>query len=996
MATLEGGSGRAAARVGLVVLCASLGPASFLRGGERWIRTYDETCQGRGWDEAGAMALAPSGGVYATGLARHTQYGSGEVVTLRYDASGSLLWAARPHDPGVRLGPPVAIAVGAGGNVHVAGISALDSETDLWVATYGPAGEQLWTFRWDGPSHGPDAPRALAVDSRGNILLTGVSSDSDGLQCDAVTLKISPEGTLLWSTRYASTFVREREGGGTALVEAEDDPGGLVVDSSGAVFVAGRSRPDDLGPAAIFAIAYDRDGHELWARTFDVDADRPPRVVRDRAGDLVLAATYPRDLASGSPARGLALAKLAPDGNTKWLRATGVELGMLGPIAVDPLTDPGDIIATGFRAVEGGECAELVVARLFPDGTLAWTHAIDAGSACVELGGSSDPYVGLGIDRSGTIALSCAHRSKAIVLSLDPSGSERWRDERPEPAEEAAAGRGFAVSETGDAYFLYTRLQVAAGGDMAVLKYGLGGSVAWEALWDSEGSSQEFAQRIGVDDAGNVHVVGNALACGDAFDVVAVTYDRSGNPLRVSRFEDPDGLDDRADAVAVGRSGDVHLTCLSRGPASTTPWWRLKTIAFDAGGNLAWAAPYSREGREDLVFSTAIALDATGNTIVGVVRTDGEDPPRSTELALLKYSPAGVRLWERDLAIGLEPGLAPRGVAADAAGNIYVAAYGSPAPRSGLDAKTVKLDPSGQVLWVATFEGPEGLTEISRDMALDPSGGVVVLVETPLGTGSRVYSFLRYDERGTLTRSFRLDRIEERPIGLGAIAVDPDGAVCATGSFWVTGQLAFLLTLKVGARGELAWEDRREGARGASYHGHKIAIGPAGKVVVVGGDGLHSVVTLAYGPTGELERSWVEGSPAAELVPADLAVDRSGGIVVAATGLLGHPESDLVAIRYPGADATFVRGDANGDGELGGGPTDAIFLLTYLFLGGDPPACLAACDADSSGEVELTDAVFLLNHQFLGGPSPGAPYPSCGIDPEPTIECAASTCDEDG
>jgi hypothetical protein len=78
--------------------------------------------------------------------------------------------------------------------------------------------------------------------------------------------------------------------------------------------------------------------------------------------------------------------------------------------------------------------------------------------------------------------------------------------------------------------------------------------------------------------------------------------------------------------------------------------------------------------------------------------------------------------------------------------------------------------------------------------------------------------------------------------------------------------------------------------------------------------------------------------------------------------------------------SVFLRGDCDGDGQVGGVVTDAIFFLNFNFLGGRRPSCLAACDADRDGEVlgVVTDAVYLLNFNFLGGPPPPAPFPGCG------------------
>jgi hypothetical protein len=79
-----------------------------------------------------------------------------------------------------------------------------------------------------------------------------------------------------------------------------------------------------------------------------------------------------------------------------------------------------------------------------------------------------------------------------------------------------------------------------------------------------------------------------------------------------------------------------------------------------------------------------------------------------------------------------------------------------------------------------------------------------------------------------------------------------------------------------------------------------------------------------------------------------------------------------------GSEPTFVRGDADSDGEAS--ITDAVVILLYLFAGREAPGCLDAADVDDDGRVLLTDAIHLLSHLFRGGEPPPWPYPRCGID----------------
>ncbi|MEM7233071.1 MAG: right-handed parallel beta-helix repeat-containing protein, partial [Planctomycetota bacterium] len=123
-----------------------------------------------------------------------------------------------------------------------------------------------------------------------------------------------------------------------------------------------------------------------------------------------------------------------------------------------------------------------------------------------------------------------------------------------------------------------------------------------------------------------------------------------------------------------------------------------------------------------------------------------------------------------------------------------------------------------------------------------------------------------------------------------------------------------------------------------------------------------------------------------------LLIDSEG---VDAADPLGAPPSDIRGIGRPCGDApdlgAYERGDCEVEGipftrgNINGDPrtdiSDPVFLLTYLFLGGEQPKCLKATDANDSGRVDLSDSVYMLTFLFLGGPTPRAPFEECGLDP---------------
>ena len=82
----------------------------------------------------------------------------------------------------------------------------------------------------------------------------------------------------------------------------------------------------------------------------------------------------------------------------------------------------------------------------------------------------------------------------------------------------------------------------------------------------------------------------------------------------------------------------------------------------------------------------------------------------------------------------------------------------------------------------------------------------------------------------------------------------------------------------------------------------------------------------------------------------------------------------------------FIRGDSNDDGVLN--VSDAVFTLSFLFIGDEQPECLAANDTNDDGAVNITDVIRTLNFLFLGGTNaPPAPFPDPGADPTPDLGC---------
>ena len=116
------------------------------------------------------------------------------------------------------------------------------------------------------------------------------------------------------------------------------------------------------------------------------------------------------------------------------------------------------------------------------------------------------------------------------------------------------------------------------------------------------------------------------------------------------------------------------------------------------------------------------------------------------------------------------------------------------------------------------------------------------------------------------------------------------------------------------------------------------------------------------------------GSPVIDLGPA-ASVTCSEDI----DGELRMGFIDIGADEWIAPTTPFVRGDADGNGEVV--PiVDAITILNFQFVLGAPePPCLDAADADGDGAFNgLLDGLYALSFGFVDGPAPPPPFPLCG------------------
>jgi hypothetical protein len=195
-------------------------------GAQQWVRSYNGT--GNGSDSPAAMVVDAGGNIYITGQSLGPGTNN-DYATIKYDASGALQWVRRYDGPSTTVANDydnaAALAVDSNGNLFITG----NSSDDFATVKYDAAGNEIWVRRYSGPGAGADWANSIAVDASGNSYVTGSSYGGTTTKYDFATLSYDPSGAVRWTERY--------NGPGSDY----DTPYSIAVHSSGDVYVSGGS-----------------------------------------------------------------------------------------------------------------------------------------------------------------------------------------------------------------------------------------------------------------------------------------------------------------------------------------------------------------------------------------------------------------------------------------------------------------------------------------------------------------------------------------------------------------------------------------------------------------------------------------------------------------------------------------------------------------------------------------------------------------------------------
>ncbi len=261
-------------------------------GTAQWTNTFNGP--GGAYDLVSGLALDNSGNVLVTGSTFDSSY---DFVTIKYSANGTPVWT-NYYDGGVE-DKTSAIVIDQNGDVIVTGSSTGATHTDYLTIKYASDGTPVWTNRHSYSGPGDDYPKSIAVDTAGDVYVTGEGSNSDYVY--AHTLKFSgADGTPVWTNDFS--------------INGENSYGVSVgVDPNGDVLVAANYLEATVKFAVIkyssagvpvWTNLYNRSNADEHIRAMVLDSSGNPIITGDtyNGGDLSYDYTTIKYLNNGTPA----------------------------------------------------------------------------------------------------------------------------------------------------------------------------------------------------------------------------------------------------------------------------------------------------------------------------------------------------------------------------------------------------------------------------------------------------------------------------------------------------------------------------------------------------------------------------------------------------------------------------------------------------------------------------------------------------------------------
>ena len=529
-----------------------------------------------------AIAVDVDDDIYVAGFVKgdtSEDINNNDFKTVKFGPDGTALWTMQ-HDGEGHWDVPRSMALyldGADGKTYV--IVTGISESDLTLNDYETVkhaaldGAEQWSAKFDGFASSRATVEDLAIDSSGNVYVTGYYTSS-GSSTSYATVKYDPDGLELWVNSYDS----DPAGRGTNRAQA------IAVDAEGNVYVTGTV--DDAVPGYFCGtIKYDTDGVFQW-ETFYTNAAHSEACMdiglfEDSSNGQTYVYVAVADQTTDENA--FAIIKHNSSGDEEWVRTYSfIGSDDYGNTPTSLAVDAdGNVYLAGSSETVQGYYAATVVA-FDKGGVELWEGSgysilandsqfdaitVDASGNVYLTGYATYSYFSGGYQRTGY---------DLIAARYDSSGTEQWVLRYGDPTT-IAVGKAITVDDSGNVYVGGDVPTTSSDRDYALIKLNSSGVEQWARFFDGGKQGHDSVAAVAVDSAGTVYITGSSPGADNYGKYTTIAYDSGGNQLWFERYDgSAQYASDIPVAMAVSDDGNVYVTGRSYGTSSDEDYGTVK------------------------------------------------------------------------------------------------------------------------------------------------------------------------------------------------------------------------------------------------------------------------------------------------------------------------------------------------------------------------------------------------------------------------------------
>lgn len=270
--------------------------------------------------------------------------------------------------------------------------------------------------------------------------------------------------------------------------------------------------------------------------------------------------------------------------------------------------------------------------------------------------------------------------------------------------------------------------------DYCTVKYDSNGVQKWVNKYNGPSNGIDQAQKIAVDNAGNIYITGfSSLYGGWTLQNTTIKYSSDGRELWVRRYGNPDGST-YSNGLVIDDSCNVYLTGANNSMAVT--------VKYDSSGNEKWVRTFM--GNVTGAQAKAITLDKNNNVfITGYCRNIGSVV--HFDYFVVKYSSSGVQQWYRTYntdSTNYASYYTSQSVVVDNNSNVYISGDFLKDQASAMKLCTIKYSNLGNLLWVKKDTAILGTGYVYMD--IDKDDNIFIACDS----GASSYVTIKYDSSG--------------------------------------------------------------------------------------------------------------------------------------------------------------------------------------------------------------------------------------------------------